>query len=119
VSWADGVVTFTGKDYARGGRKRSYRLSGTEFMRRFLMHVLPRGFVKVRHYGLLANRQREQKLAACRWLLGGVRFAPAVEPAAEARCERRCPVCQRGRLIVVEELPRLPSPRCVPGCDSS
>jgi len=40
VSWADGVVTFTGKDYARGGRKRSYRLSGTEFMRRFLMHVL-------------------------------------------------------------------------------
>jgi hypothetical protein len=61
VSWADGVVTFTGKDYARGGRTRAHRLSGEEFVRRFLMHVLPRGFVKVRHFGLLANRQREQK----------------------------------------------------------
>ena len=75
VSWADGVVTFTGKDYAHGGRTRTHHLSGMEFVRRFLLHVLPRGFVKVRHYGLLANRQREQKLATIRWLLGGARIA--------------------------------------------
>jgi hypothetical protein len=117
VSWANDAVTFTGKDYARGGRTRAHRLSGTEFVRRFLMHVLPRGFVKVRHYGLLANRQREQKLAAVRLLLGaGV--APRAEPT-DPRCERRCPACGCGQLIVVEELPRPARPHDVPRCDSS
>jgi hypothetical protein len=119
ASWADDVVTFTGKDYARGGRKCRYQLSGLEFVRRFLMHVLPRGFVKVRHYGLLANRQREQKLSACRRLLGGVRLTSALESAEDLRCRRRCPVCGCGRLIVVEELLRSPSLKCVPRCDSS
>ncbi len=117
VSWAGDAVTFTGKDYANGGRTRTHRLSGTEFVRRFLMHVLPRGFVKVRHYGLLANRQREQTLAAVRWLLGGVRPTPVAEPGSPR--ERRCPVCGCGRLIVVEELPRPSGPRGAPRCDSS
>jgi hypothetical protein len=118
VSWAGGVATFTGKDYARGGRTRTHQLSGAEFVRRFLMHVLPRGFVKVRHYGLLANRQREQKLAAVRWLLGVVSPTPVAEPVG-ARRARRCPRCGCGRLIVVAELPRPSGPRCVPRCDSS
>jgi hypothetical protein len=117
VSWAGGVVTFTGKDYVNGGRTPTHRLSGEEFVRRFLLHVLPRGFVKVRHYGLLANRQREQKLAAVRWLLGA-KPSPASEPAAPQR-ERRCPVCGCGRLIVVEQLPGPTRPGCAPRCDSS
>jgi hypothetical protein len=116
VSWADGVVTFTGKDYARGGRTRTHRLSGMEFVRRFLLHVLPRGFVKMRHFGLLANRLRQKKLAACRWLLG-VTTAPVAEP--DVRTPRLCPVCRCGRLIVVEELPAPSRSRCVRRCDSS
>ena len=117
VSWANDVVTFTGKDYANGGRIRTHRLAGMEFVRRFLLHVLPRGFVKIRHFGLLANRQREQKLAAVRWILG-VRPTPVAEPAGPQR-ERRCPLCGCGLLIVVEELPRPSWPRSAPRCDSS
>jgi hypothetical protein len=118
VSWAGDVVTFTGKDYARGGRTRTHRLSGHEFARRFLMHVLPRGFVKVRHYGLLANRHRDQKLMAVRWLLGGP-AAPAPGPTAEPGHPRRCPECGCGVLVVVEQFPRGAWPRRVPQCDSS
>lgn len=116
VSWANDVVTFTGKDYTRGGRRRTHRLSGVEFVRRFLLHVLPRGFVKIRHYGLLANRVREEKLAACRWQLG-VKITPLAEPAVGH--QRMCPLCGSGRWIVVEELPRFGWPRCVARCDSS
>jgi hypothetical protein len=62
-------VTFSYKDYRHEGRQREMTLSIQEFARRFLQHVLPRGFVRVRHYGLLANRHREEKLRACRRLL--------------------------------------------------
>jgi hypothetical protein len=119
VSWSDGAVTFSGKDYADGGRRRTHRLSGEEFVRRFLLHVLPRGFVKVRHYGLLANRQRDEKLAASRWQLGLARTATASQPVADPPVPRRCPTCGRGRLIVIEELPPVRGPVCVTRCDSS
>ena len=119
VSWSDGVVTFTGKDYANGGRTRTHRLSGEEFVRRFLQHVLPRGFVKVRHYGLLANRQREVKLAASRWQLGVARMGTVVEPVAGKTVERRCPACGCGRLVVVEELPHATHSMRAARCDSS
>ncbi len=66
----DETVTFAYKDYRQGGRQKEMTLSGEEFARRFVQHVLPRGFVRVRHYGLLANRGREEKLALCRRLLG-------------------------------------------------
>jgi hypothetical protein len=105
MSWSDGVVTFSGKDYADGGRKRTYCLSGEEFVRRFLLHVVPRGFVKVRHYGLLVNRQRDEKLVASRWQLGLARIATALQPVADPPVPRRCPACGCGRLIVIEELP--------------
>jgi hypothetical protein len=62
-------VSFTWKDYAHGGKERVLTLSGEEFLRRWVQHVLPKGFVKVRHYGLLASHGREEKLAACRWQL--------------------------------------------------
>jgi Putative transposase/Transposase zinc-binding domain len=99
-------VTFTWKDYADGGRVKEQTLSGVEFLRRWLMHVLPRGFVKVRHYGLLANRHRDERLALCRRLLWPA--AAAAQPAVEAQPAAgrdSCPKCG-SRLAVVLEWPK-------------
>ena len=69
-------VRFRWRDYADGNKVKVMRLDADEFVRRFLLHVLPRGFTRLRHYGLLANRCRARKLALCRGLLG----QPAPEP---------------------------------------
>jgi hypothetical protein len=105
----DGQVTFTYKDYAHGGKERTLTLPAEEFLRRFLQHVLPQGFVKVRHYGLLANGQRERQLALCRRLLlvQGVLLAVA---ATVTPARRRCPACGVGGLHGVEQRPG-PAPR--------
>jgi hypothetical protein len=63
-------VTFTWKDYTADCQQKEMTLSGVEFVRRFSLHVLPRGLVRIRHYGLLANRDRSERLAQCRALLG-------------------------------------------------
>jgi hypothetical protein len=99
-------------------------LPAEEFLRRFLQHVLPKGFVKVRHYGLLANGHREERLALCRWWLlvasaaWAVLASKVVTPAV-----RRCPVCGVGELHGVEDLPRqtggAASPSRSAGVDSS
>src|SRR3990172_4180604 len=65
----DGRVTFQYKDYKDGGASKTMTLTADEFMRRFLLHVLPQGFVRIRHFGFLANRHRKQKLDLCRKLL--------------------------------------------------
>lgn len=98
------TVTFTYKDYRQNGREKEMTLTGQEFARRFLQHVLPRGFVRVRHYGLLANRGREAKLAVCRRLLlvASVALLAVVEPALEPRC---CAVCGEGVMLLVRLLP--------------
>jgi hypothetical protein len=113
----DGQVRFRWKDYAGGGRWRTMTLSAIEFVRRFLMHVLPSGFVRIRHYGLLANRHRQEKLVLCRELLG---TTPTGEPESPDPGEfpdhppalvsptRICPVCGAGRMIVIEEFPPVP-----------
>jgi hypothetical protein len=95
-------------------------LEAVEFVRRFLMHVLPAGFVRVRHYGLLANRHRQEKLAQCRELLGMAMTPadaspnesdPIPPPVHDATVTptRVCPRCGAGRMIVVAELPPMPS----------
>jgi hypothetical protein len=66
----DEEVTFTWKDYAANCQPKELTLSGVEFVRRFCLHILPRGLVRVRQYGLLANRDRGERLACCRELLG-------------------------------------------------
>ena len=114
----DGLVRFRYKDYAHGSAVKVMTLSATEFIRRFLLHVLPRGFMRVRHYGLLANRRREEKLARCRALLGCNATPPAVngEESTPERIARltgidltRCPVCGVGPMRLVERLaPRPP-----------
>ena len=93
------------------------REESVEFVRRFLMHVLPSGFVRVRHYGLLANRHRREKLARCRELLGMAVSPqgdpaptdpdPVTPPAQEATVTptRVCPRCGAGRMVVVAEFP--------------
>src|SRR6202035_5901039 len=69
VNVADGQVTFRWKDYAHGSKQRTMTVSGEEFLRRFLLHVLPRGFVRIRFFGFLANRRRKQLLPLCQRLL--------------------------------------------------
>jgi Putative transposase/Transposase zinc-binding domain len=107
-SLADGQVTFRYKAYAEGHRPRRLTLTAEEFVRRWLQHVLPRGLVKVRHYGLLASRRREARLAVSRSLLAlqGLVLAvvAAQRPAAETTpC---CAGCGSPRLVRVQELPR-------------
>jgi len=111
VALQDGRVTFRYRDRRHGNRKRLLTLAAPDFIRRFLQHVLPRGFVRVRHFGFLANGHRTQLLARARQLLE----APA-PPAPDAvvrepwadllrrltgRDANRCPFCERGFLRVV------------------
>jgi Putative transposase/Transposase zinc-binding domain len=105
-------VHFRWKDYAQRCRWRTMALSAVEFVRRLVMHVLPSGFVRIRHYGLLANRHRREKLARCRELLGGAAASAVEEAEPTARLEGgcavtpawACPICGAGRLVVIAEL---------------
>lgn len=112
----NGQVTFRWKDYRDENQQKTMTLSAGEFMRRFLLHVLPDGFQRIRYYGFLSNRYREQKLARCRQLLR--MKAPEDAPAASkprqdyrdryeqltGRSLRECPVCRRGEMVVIETL---------------
>jgi hypothetical protein len=105
-------VEFLWKDYAHEGKQKTMTLKAVEFIRRFLLHVLPAGFVRIRHYGLLANRVCREKLALCRELLGvGAAPEPAADPGPEPErtaeggsAARACPVCGAGRMVIVEIL---------------
>jgi len=114
VSIADGVVRFLWRDYAHHSQLKVMALPAEEFLRRFLLHVVPSGFMRIRHFGLLANRHRAAKLARCRSLLAPT---PAVEvdpcdsaarsgeaSASAADEPKRCPVCGAGPLRIIEIL---------------
>jgi hypothetical protein len=115
----NGRVAFSWKDYAHGDRQSTMTLSAVEFIRRFLLHVLPSSFVKIRYYGFMANRHRKENLARCRALLG---HAPAAaiedQPAqivliAEPGDETpgvRCPVCREGCMRIIGRLDRQRGP---------
>jgi hypothetical protein len=111
----DGRVTFRWKDYAHGNRQRLMTLDAVEFLRRFLLHILPAGFQRLRHYGLLANRGRQAKLERCRELLQQpVSPTPPVPPdiqvpPAPDQPAAVCPACQRGRMSWVETRRRSPT----------
>jgi hypothetical protein len=105
VSLRDGQVRFRWKDYAHHHRARIMTLSATEFIRRFLLHVLPKGFVRIRHFGYLANPVRTERLAQCRSLLGASGQDTAADiplAGAEGRTEDApnslCPACGKGHL---------------------
>jgi hypothetical protein len=109
IQLEDGRVTFRYKDYAADQQARTMTLSAEEFLRRWVQHVLPQGFVKIRHYGLLANRPRQAKLDRCRRLLLVAQVAAALpsvsaEPIQPAR-PRCCPHCGSQHLVYLE-MPR-------------
>jgi putative transposase len=96
VDYKDGRVSFRWKDYACDGKQKVMTVSADEFLRRFLIHVLPRGLVRIRHFGLFANRRRAASLLRCRALLGTT--ASLQEPVPSSHT--RCPVCSGDMLII-------------------
>ena len=99
VAMADGRVTFRWRDYAHGHQTRTMTLEADEFLRRFLLHVLPASFVRIRYFGLLANRQRAQLLNLCRSHL-----QCTATPQAAVGVGHLCQHCHRGTMRVVETL---------------
>lgn len=111
----NGEVTLSYRDRKDGDRKKKITLEAHKFIRRFLLHVLPDGFMRIRHFGFLANRSKKQALAQCRKLL---KLAPALPPIPKQSAIdllreltgidlSRCPCCQKGTMIVVGNLPAL------------
>ena len=117
VKVENGEVTLSYRDRKDGNRKKTIPLKAHEFIRRFLLHVLPDGFMRVRHFGLLANRSKKQALAQCRKLLGVIPALPEIPKKSAQDLLReltgvdlsRCPSCQKGTMIVVAELPPISS----------
>jgi len=108
----DGKVQFRWKDYRDGNRQKLMTLDADEFIRRFLLHVLPDGFQRIRYFGFLANRYRAEKLALCRQLM---QMPPPTTATREANADyrdryealtgislRRCPLCRCGTMVVIE-----------------
>jgi hypothetical protein len=125
LSVDDDQVRFRWKDYAHGSRLKLMTLSAEEFLRRFLLHILPDRFVRIRHFGVLANRDRRAKLARCRQLLAVPPAPPPAPPEPVAALVQRltgvdiaqCPVCRAGRLRIVAVF--RPGARPVPALDTS
>jgi hypothetical protein len=117
VAMEEGEVKFHWKDYAHGGGQKTMILKATEFIRRFLLHVLPSGFVRIRHYGFLANRACREKLALCRALLGvdaaplPVESEPSTKPKETAEgvlAANVCPSCGEGRMVIIASFRAIP-----------
>jgi hypothetical protein len=128
ISHSRGQVTFRVKNYREGRKRETLTLPGVEFVRRFLLHVLPRGFMRVRYYGLLANTQRATLLARCRELLGVSNSASTDDAttASQEQCSEAdgqcCPACGVDSLRLIECIPRprRPCPRIpLPSPDTS
>jgi len=135
VKMEDGRVTFRWRDRASGNALRAMTLDAAEFLRRFLLHVLPRGFVRIRHYGFLSNRRRRASVALCRRLVSQIEGqGPSEEPTEPDREETWqeillrltgidvtiCPRCGEGRMVECEVLlPRRLSLGPVERIDSS
>jgi hypothetical protein len=122
-------VTFRWKDYRAEGRDRQkvMTLATAEFIRRFLIHVLPHGFHRIRHYGLLASGTRADNIAQARRLLdvpaaqpeaGNTNCAEPTEPAEPQPPSHPCPCCG-GRMIVIETFQRGTSPRYRPAASTA
>jgi Putative transposase len=113
VALQNGSVTFRWKDYAKQNQSALMTLDATEFIRRFLLHVLPKGLVRIRHFGFLANRCRRQKISLCRKLLdvalpskpqGSNPRDDSLATEQETKPIDRCPVCRVGHLRPLEIL---------------
>jgi len=113
----DGNVSFRWRDYADGDKQKTMTLKADEFIRRFLLHVLPPRYVRIRHFGLLANRRRKDNITLCRELIGSCETVPKEEERPETWQDQllricgidvtMCPVCKKGTIFKAELL--LPS----------
>ena len=106
-------VTFTYRDRRNNNTLKTMTLKAQEFIRRFLLHVLPAGFVRIRHFGFLANRYKKENIQKCREIIG---YSEQVPKTAEKNTQERmleltgiditlCPCCKKGSMIVIEEIP--------------
>jgi len=94
-------VTFRWKDYAHGGKQRKMTLMAIEFLRRFFLHVLPQGFVRIRHFGFLANRFRAGRLSLCQLLLASDGPRPSTpQRSSEAPSNWKCPYCGTAMILM-------------------
>jgi hypothetical protein len=120
-------IQFRWKDYRDGNQHKTMTLTAEEFIRRFLIHVLPQGFQRIRYYGFLGNSCRKQKLARCRELL---KVPPSPDPDRAVNNDYRdhyehltgaslktCPVCQHGQMVVIDVLEAVVN--CPPTIDTS
>jgi hypothetical protein len=108
-------VTFRWRDYGDGNKNKQMTLEAFEFIRRFLLHILPNNFVKIRHYGLLSNRNRKTKLRRCREIFGVGSNREQQSTESESWEEllfeltgidpHLCPCCKKGRMVTREILP--------------
>jgi hypothetical protein len=106
VNLADGKVTFRWKDYAHKSKQRLMTVPAEEFLRRFLLHTLPRGFVRIRFCGWLANRRRRELLPICRRLLEASPLTRSTTPTTSEPkivCGWRCPRCG-STMVLIEKL---------------
>jgi hypothetical protein len=112
VRMDDHTITFRWKDYAHGNRPKMMTLAAGEFLRRFLMHVVPRGFMRIRHFGLLANKVRARNLNRCRELLQHPQVDIDQSDGSDAKLGdavsiqtfEHCPICRQGRMVKSEWL---------------
>jgi hypothetical protein len=106
LSFEHRQVNFRWRDSKDHNRMKTMTLPATEFIRRFLLHVLPSGFVKIRHFGFLANRNRSARLSLCRQHLNTPPLTKAptglLTDEQQRAVERRCPGCHVGTLCIVE-----------------
>jgi hypothetical protein len=129
VSIDDGTVSFRWKDYRHHNQPKVMTLSANEFIRRFLLHVLPTGFQRIRHYGFLSNCRRAEKLTRCRQLLGQPPLLTGLPPLRldyrlryellTGRSLLACPHCQHGQMVRVERLRPLRAGGNLIGSDTS
>jgi len=108
VDFTNGKVTFLWKDYAHGSKRRLMTLTAEEFLRRFLLHTLPRGFIRIRFFGFLANRRRAASLPLCRQLLEAAPQSIS-SPSSKVACPPAlwlCPHCG-GPMAVIERFTAL------------
>lgn len=119
----NGKVTFRWKDYAQGNKPSVMTLDAAEFIRRFLMHVMPRSFVRIRYYGFMANRHRAENLQQCRQLLCQEKIPETANLAETTRSAEPgddmaacCPACQQGQMRIIGRLERQCSDASVQTC---
>lgn len=112
------VVSFNYKDYRHGGKQQVLKLSHVEFIRRFAMHILPRGFVRIRHYGILSSTAKIKSLPAIRAQMPQKWEPPPAEPRQlEPVLQRKCPHCKTATMVTVEILPKRGPPQLNPSIE--